>query len=1467
MLLWVLMLSLSAPGEASPAVTARKNDRTLDAPVQLDTLAPQTKDAESTPGGLSYSESASEQHRQFADVEVHNWTQANTSIAAIVSGSVGTVTLALDFDCGDYTSEIVISGNVTVHGNGGTCNAQEQGRFFVVTARALLTLESLTLTRGKGRYGGAIYSKKGAVLNVNGTTFEKNNASVGGAIYNEGTLNVNSSNFSFNHVRYSGGAVANGDPYDHSPGGTVNINNTTWKGNSASNGGGLNNEQGALTLGNSHFLSNRAVRGGAIESSGNLTTDGTNIFDQNTAHHDGGAIYLNSGTLSHINGGTFNGNSAIIGGAILNGVPGKSSTLHLNNSNFDSNSARNAGGAIMHLADGKLAVNNSLFVRNHANGYGGAISNSAVSLLGGVMDINRSTFIFNHAIFNGGAIFNRAGSLTVGIGSNFTGNTGRNGGAVAISAAGEVPVVTRFNGTTFAHNNASMGNGGALICSGSAKLDLFVSHCKFENNQAKTNGGAISVQQSESNIPVNLQIDCHAHLPNSEVDTTTVPTQRCRASGTNPGQCSCESCGGCIECVTGQCYGYWSPILNNCSASPRGKHDIQRAEQCPISTCFAPTNSSLGSVFREHNYSSKLVELKDLGFFHNDAEMEAGGAIHLVNVNASIHTATLVGNTAKVGGGAIFLGGTSSMALQGQSHITNSSVVNGTGSAIYSSSTGNIYFGHGTLVDISGSTSGLALLSSGNFSYDPRAKVVCGVNEQLRNQIIAVQQQENDWKINCSIPTVNEQNSVTCSSAACDVWFHPFDNGIPESCRDIRPLMSYFTGSAGCRSCGAGTYSLHQGALVGGESQPVECHTCPFGGDCATHSQPQAKTGFWGHSVDSFDGSEEQKLQFLLCPGGYCCHSNSHIEPNCAWNTSTACQKHRDHRTPLCGGCQSGFSLVLDGSGCVEDSECGQQEAAVKFAASQLFSWVCLCALFLYQGRYAPLVNRLPSKLRPSGENDGAVSALIYFYQLASIVVPLGKANLASQASRSFCVLSSAAGTSQLSDWVGCTTAKNDVAGFCAQRGLHFVTIRLWDLSVPLLLLALLYSIHVVPHQRTERQVASRGSLLEELLPDGAQIEDPVPDSQELQGVIQNQQLPVRGSSNDPEPSLNTRISPAVASMLLYCYGGVTSAVFELLYCVDVCTSPGNSETCSSVLFYSGNTECAMRWQLPIWILLAVIVMFPALTVIVWVLQESFVKPWKIARCLRSTGSRIGSTAVARKFADSAVVRALGASVNEPFKAEHWHWAALLVLQRLLMVSVGNFVKISTAVSVGMSFVSACFLLVHVYAKPYKHQHANVTQTIASLCLLGITILNSVPSGFASSGFDPVGTPLDGLDVAVRTIMFVLLLIPLAVWAILVVLQRSNSNSSQAATLTDEESPVSGNLTREVLVGQQLTQSTFAQEESTESRITGELFAAKQTERRLELEISRLNEQASAHREQIARLQGENAQLVAQCDM
>jgi hypothetical protein len=581
-------------------------------------------------------------------------------------------------------------------------------------------------------------------------------------------------------------------------------------------------------------------------------------------------------------------------------------------------------------------------------------------------------------------------------------------------------------------------------------------------------------------------------------------------------------------------------------------------------------------------------------------------------------------------------------------------------------------------------------------------------------------------------------------------------------------------------------------------------------------------------------------------------------------------------------------------------------------------------------------MNLLPAALQPTKPDDGSLAALIYFYQLAAIAVPDGQQKLADDAAALFCASSAGVGTNQIWSWAECIGVagqnSSENIGFCIAKDVDFREIRLLDLAPPVILFMLLHLVSAclgcISSQKNniaEEDCGTAGDMDEPLLhskvdaDEGAQQE--AADQQGFPEEVpcdleQNLDDDINGhcidGENDGHPALpkaSTTITnapgstaPAVASMLLYCYGSMTSAVFQLLNCVDFCdfdTVPHlSSQQCSSRLFYAGDIECGLElWQLLAWVLLCVLVMLPAVPVTIWVLQTALPPYWKLSIWLTVAATRVLKIKLVRKAKSTSLIRALRADTTGTFTDRHWHWAALLVLQRLLMVSVSVFFNVAAEISVGMLCVSTWFLLFQIYAAPYKSQHANALQTLASSCLVGITIMNSVPSGFTSAGFDPAGTRLGTFQDNMYIIMGVLLLVPLLVWLVMLIMQFRASkqtnrtglvSTGQADQLRQDSIGDGAERARRPPTlcrhGWATAPSAVASRVvgpsdsgSTQTRVAGEVFAAQQAERRLELDNSELRQalehsrreaadQAALivqHSSQISRFQSENAQLRA----
>ncbi|MCA9919391.1 MAG: hypothetical protein KC445_15635, partial [Anaerolineales bacterium] len=183
----------------------------------------------------------------------------------------------------------VISNNSALH-NGGAMEIRDELGQFILNGGEIANNSAVSL-------GGAIYNDQGT-LTVNGGTIHSNSSDdgggaiatnswshtninagailtntaviTGGAIYNQGTLTVTNSTFSGNSAA-TGAAVANED-------GTATLTNVTISANSATaNGGGVSNNTGSFTVGNSIVYGNTAPSGADCTGSITSASAGHNI--------------------------------------------------------------------------------------------------------------------------------------------------------------------------------------------------------------------------------------------------------------------------------------------------------------------------------------------------------------------------------------------------------------------------------------------------------------------------------------------------------------------------------------------------------------------------------------------------------------------------------------------------------------------------------------------------------------------------------------------------------------------------------------------------------------------------------------------------------------------------------------------------------------------------------------------------------------------------------------------------------------------------------------------------------------------------------------------------------------------------------------------------------------------------------------------------------------------------------------
>lgn len=431
-----------------------------------------------------------------------------------------------------------------------------------------VNISGATFTGNKAMSAGAdsgAISIRNGIVNITGTTFKENKADIAGAIYaytgnaqnapGEYGVQVNIENCLFdNNEANSIGAIGNFATKNVLATGGMTIKNTEFTGNDSigtdsvgggalflgaasqtklenvtfsentsktqggaiatrTNGTGINNSGGNLTIIGGSFDNNYADKnGGAIATTLQTVINGTK-FDKNKSGYTAGAIAVQGGNLT-ITDSDFTNNESSFGGAIFApvnhggfdtnsvvtitdslfqgnkaagaGAVGLMTTTTITDSKFISNQATDlnddGGGAIFVGSESITKFERVVFEGNTSKSVGGAIAtraNSAGNNTAAKLDIIDSTFTANQATGQGGAIYNAFfGSQTnpavVTIdGSTFDGNSSSvQGGAIYNAAATNTSNVSAIKITdTVLQNNYSAGHGGAIYSAADMTLD------------------------------------------------------------------------------------------------------------------------------------------------------------------------------------------------------------------------------------------------------------------------------------------------------------------------------------------------------------------------------------------------------------------------------------------------------------------------------------------------------------------------------------------------------------------------------------------------------------------------------------------------------------------------------------------------------------------------------------------------------------------------------------------------------------------------------------------------------------------------------------------------------------------------------------------------------------------------------------------------------------------------------------
>ena len=359
--------------------------------------------------------------------------------------------------------------------------------------------------------GGVLHIQNDGVqdIEITESKFINNQAIRNGGIIkiDGGNLNIIDSQFELNRAGESGGIL-------QTEYGNINMTKSYFISNSAKLGGALHTYSSTVSLQDIQFLNTSAtIDGGVFYSVQSITTISKGMFENNHANNSGGTLHIDRGSTS-VYSSNFSDNSAGNDGAVMRS---HLNTLTIIGCNFEDNNAQYEGG-VLWTDQVILTVSKTTFSNNIANCGGAIHSELGHSLL------NYTSFT-NNTANAGGVLWAKYGyfeSDSVDI----THNRGY------FSVLYLLTSTTVWSTITFSENVGSMltvesdlmitGNskmvnnvqlphwtidkrlkrGGAITATYKSNV-LFQGKCELRSNSAK-HGGALNVIESKINVQGDL---------------------------------------------------------------------------------------------------------------------------------------------------------------------------------------------------------------------------------------------------------------------------------------------------------------------------------------------------------------------------------------------------------------------------------------------------------------------------------------------------------------------------------------------------------------------------------------------------------------------------------------------------------------------------------------------------------------------------------------------------------------------------------------------------------------------------------------------------------------------------------------------------------------------------------------------------------------------------------------------------
>lgn len=477
-----------------------------------------------------------------------------------------------------------------------------------------VSISGLTIQNGvarDGSDGGGISSSSGVNLSLDNVVLQDNFAAED----------------SFQISRSGGGVAAFGN---------VAINNSIFRGNSATDsGGGIIARGETLIITNSEFDGNSASRnGGAIR--GATVTISDSVLSDNIASGDGGAIWIDNGSLT-VSRSEIRGNSAGVDGGGIYLADDTETSVFTDVSIIDNSASDSGGGVFGELEEtvnlrfvGSTFRGNSALGDDEADGNGGGLFIE--------LQDQQSTLSIEDVLFDQNSAFGGGGGIfLIDANANIEGLTSQNNSVTG-------------NGFTF-----ETGGGGIAIIGRSRVPTVSIQNSTFDSNTAPAAGGVAVV-------------DANAILTNVTISNNT--TTESESGGGGVGGTAAAGSSAQIEVLN-------SRIINNTSAGEAGGIGVIDIEITVTDTTISGNVSQQGrggGIGVLGNTGTPIAFLRR-STIDNNRSFGVGGGIAAENAGIDLENVTVTANATSADGGGIAIANTNFGSLIRYSTIADNSAV------------------------------------------------------------------------------------------------------------------------------------------------------------------------------------------------------------------------------------------------------------------------------------------------------------------------------------------------------------------------------------------------------------------------------------------------------------------------------------------------------------------------------------------------------------------------------------------------------------------------------------------------------------------------------------------------------------------------------------------------------------------------------------------------------------------------